>query len=166
MSAEHSGVSAQKRSKSFGPMWALQSARLPSRRSRWSRRAASTRFFISEDGSASAFPESSSYSSAGTSTQMSIRSRSGPETRARYFLSSVGVQLHLCVGCPYQPQRQGFIAQTSMKRLGYATEPAARTTVTIPSSSGWRSVSRTSRWNSGSSSRKRTPLCARLISPG
>ncbi len=34
------------------------------------------------------------------------------------------------------------------------------------SSNGWRSTSRTERLNSGSSSRKRTPLCARLISPG
>ena len=42
----------------------------------------------------------------------------------------------------------------------------ARTTVTRPSSSGWRSASRVSRRNSGSSSRKRTPLCARLASPG
>ena len=58
------------------------------------------------------------------------------------------------------------MAQISMKRLGYVTVPAARETVTTPSSSGWRRVSRTSRWNSGSSSRKRMPLCARLISPG
>ena len=111
-------------------------------------------------------PESSAYSSAGTSTQMSIRSRSGPETRARYCLTSRSVQVQRCVGWPYQPQRQGFMAQTSMKRLGYTAVPAARETVTTPSSSGWRSASRTSRWNSGSSSRKSTPLCARLISPG
>ncbi len=35
-----------------------------------------------------------------------------------------------------------------------------------PSSSGWRSISRTLRGNSGSSSRNSTPLCARLTSPG
>ena len=35
-----------------------------------------------------------------------------------------------------------------------------------PSSSGWRITSRVERLNSGSSSRKRTPLCARLTSPG
>jgi hypothetical protein len=42
----------------------------------------------------------------------------------------------------------------------------ARAMVTIPSSMGWRSTSSTRRWNSGSSSRKRTPLWARLASPG
>ncbi len=42
----------------------------------------------------------------------------------------------------------------------------AREMVTWPSSSGWRSTSRLRRLNSGSSSRNRTPLCARLISPG
>ena len=111
-------------------------------------------------------PERAEYSSAGTSTTMSMRSRKGPETRARYCLTSRSVQVQRCVGWPYQPQRQGFMAQTSMKRLGYTAVPAARDTVTIPSSSGWRRASRTSRRNSGSSSRNSTPLCARLISPG
>ena len=41
-----------------------------------------------------------------------------------------------------------------------------RAMVTVPSSSGWRSTSRTLRGNSGSSSRNSTPLCARLTSPG
>ena len=35
-----------------------------------------------------------------------------------------------------------------------------------PSSSGWRSASSAGRWNSASSSRSRTPRCARLASPG
>ena len=147
-------------------MCALQSAALSFRRLRCTARAASTRFLISREGSASAFPESSAYSSAGTSTAMSMRSSSGPETRARYFFSSAGEQVHFRVGCPYQPQRQGFMAQTSMNRLGYVAVPATRATVTTPSSSGCLSASRTSRWNSGSSSKNSTPLCARLISPG
>ena len=36
----------------------------------------------------------------------------------------------------------------------------------VPSSSGWRSASSAGRWNSGSSSSRRTPRCARLASPG
>ena len=55
---------------------------------------------------------------------------------------------------------QGFIAATSMNSEGKVTLPAARETVTLPSSSGWRITSRVERLNSGSSSRKRTP-CAR-----
>jgi len=43
---------------------------------------------------------------------------------------------------------------------------AARLRVTIPSSNGWRNTSSTFRRNSGSSSRNRTPPCARLTSPG
>ena len=42
----------------------------------------------------------------------------------------------------------------------------AREMVICLSSKGWRRVSSAERENSGSSSRKRTPLCARLISPG
>jgi site-specific DNA recombinase len=38
--------------------------------------------------------------------------------------------------------------------------------VTRPSSSGWRKVSRTLRLNSGSSSKNKTPWCAKEISPG
>ena len=58
------------------------------------------------------------------------------------------------------------MAQTSMKRLGKVSAPAAREMVTSPVSRGCRRTSRVWRLNSGSSSRKRTPLCARLISPG
>ena len=43
---------------------------------------------------------------------------------------------------------------------------AAREIWTFPSSRGWRRHSSTSLWNSGSSSRKSTPLWAREISPG
>ena len=59
MSAEHAGLSAQKADISRGPMCALQSAPVSLSRSRCLARAASTRFLISEEGSASALPESS-----------------------------------------------------------------------------------------------------------
>ncbi len=51
-------------------------------------------------------------------------------------------------------------------RAGKVTCALARATLTSPVSSGWRSESRTARWNSGSSSRKRMPRWARLTSPG
>src|SRR5216683_3048879 len=46
------------------------------------------------------------------------------------------------------------------------TETAAREMVTAPSSSGCRITSSTFRWNSGSSSKKSTPLCPSETSPG
>src|SRR6185369_509037 len=55
------------------------------------------------------------------------------------------------------PQRHGFIAATSWTRAGNVTWVLARATLTLPVSSGWRSESSTGRWNSGSSSRNRTP---------
>src|SRR4030095_16606172 len=67
---------------------------------------------------------------------------------------------------PKYPHGQGFIAATSMNSEGKVTLPAARETVTFPSSIGCRITSSADRLNSGSSSRKRTPLCARLTSPG
>ena len=83
-----------------------------------------------------------------------------------YFSTAASVQVHRPEGWPRQPQRQGFMAHTSMKRLGRRMDPAARVMVTSPSSRGWRSTSRASFWNSGSSSRNSTPLWAREISPG
>ena len=53
-----------------------------------------------------------------------------------------------------------------MKRAGHTTVPLARLTEIKPSSIGSRKASSTQRLNSGSSSRKSTPLCARLASPG
>ena len=75
-------------------------------------------------------------------------------------------QVHRPLGSPYQPQGQGFMAQTSMNSHGKVCEPCTREMVTCPSSSGWRMDSMASRRNSGSSSRNSTPLCAREISPG
>ena len=67
---------------------------------------------------------------------------------------------------PRNPHGHGFIAPTSMKRAGKTAVRAARAMRTHPSSSGCRSTSSTCRLNSGISSRKSTPWCARLISPG
>ncbi len=55
------------------------------------------------------------------------------------------------------PSGVGFMAATSMNCAGKVTVPAALLMVTLPSSRGWRSVSRTVRLNSGNSSRKSTP---------
>src|SRR6185437_15222196 len=55
---------------------------------------------------------------------------------------------------------------TNIKDEGYSTENLARDIVMRRSSKGWRNTSRTERLNSGNSSRKSTPLCAKDISPG
>ncbi len=64
------------------------------------------------------------------------------------------------------PHGHGFIAAASINRAGKLKLIAARAIVTCPSSSGWRSTSNTFRGNSGSSSRKSSPLCASETSPG
>ena len=61
---------------------------------------------------------------------------------------------------------QGFIAATSCTRAGYVTCAWTRATLARPFSSGWRRASRVARWNSGNSSRKSTPRCAKDTSPG
>ncbi len=58
------------------------------------------------------------------------------------------------------------MAATSWKRDANCTEARARVTRTTPSSSGWRSPSRTAGWNSPSSSKKSTPPFAKDTSPG
>lgn len=58
------------------------------------------------------------------------------------------------------------MAAANMKRHGNVMVPEAREITTWPVSSGCRRVSRAARRNSGNSSRKRTPLCARDTSPG
>ena len=86
--------------------------------------------------------------------------------RRIYCSTWLSEQVQRPLGWPYQPQRQGFMAHTSMNRLGSVSVPAARVMVTKPSSSGWRSVSSADLSNSGSSSRNSTPLWASEISPG
>jgi len=69
-----------------------------------------------------------------------------------------------------QPLEDGKLtisrAAASLTYPARCTLVAAREMVSWPSSNGWRSTSSTSRLNSGSSSRKSTPWCARLTSPG
>jgi len=62
--------------------------------------------------------------------------------------------------------RQGFCAQTRVKRAGNDRVWTALEIVTTPSSIGCRRPSIVFFRNSESSSRNRTPLCARLICPG
>ena len=79
------------------------------------------------------------------------------------------MHLHLffefvCV--PRNPHGQLFIAARRVNSQGNWAEVFARLIVMKPSSSGCRSVSRTFLGNSVISSMKRTPLWARVISPG
>ena len=56
----------------------------------------------------------------------------GPEMRPRYRSTAACEQVHRPLGSPYQPQGQGFIAQTSMNSLGKVCEPCTREMVTCP----------------------------------
>ena len=67
---------------------------------------------------------------------------------------------------PAKPHGHGFIAATSWNRAGKLVARPAREMATRPASIGCRSASRTSRSNSGSSSRNSTPWSARVTSPG
>ena len=135
-------------------------------RAAWRDRARPTRRRISAVDSPGLEDVSASPETAPTVTMRSNRSRSGPERRSRYLSIWWGVQRHSFEGSPANPQGQGFMAPTSRKRAGKTATPAARAIRTTPSSTGWRSTSRARRPNSGISSRKRTPLWARLTSPG
>src|ERR1039458_521597 len=53
---------------------------------------------------------------------------------------------------------QGFMAATSIKLEGMRRVIAERAMLSEPSSRGWRSISRTSRGDSGNSSRKSMPF--------
>src|SRR5436190_8949642 len=88
-----------------------------------------------------------------------MRSRSGPLIFSRYLLRLVGSDA-------LWPDWVGFMAATSMNLAGNLMEEWTRATVTSPDSRGWRSISKTYRENSGSSSKKRTPWWARETSPG
>ena len=61
---------------------------------------------------------------------------------------------------------RGSSLRRAARRLGSVRGPRPWTTITSPSSSGWRSASSATRENSPSSSRKSTPRCARVSSPG
>ncbi len=156
----------QNRPAMAGVIWALQEIPVPAKRLFCWARAASTRSLTAAEDSGVSRRRMASNSTEGTSTWRSIRSSRGPEMRLTYFSTMASVQAHRPEGWPRQPQRQGFIAATSIKRLGRRRAPAARVMVTSPSSMGWRRTSRASLENSGSSSKNSTPLWAREISPG
>ena len=105
----------QQRSRLSVSIWALH--RPPSRRV-WTARAWSTRSLTAAEGSEGSRRESSSNSRADTSTNRSMRSSRGPDRRERYFCTSASEHRHRPEGWPYQPHRQGFMAHTSINRLG------------------------------------------------
>ena len=90
----------------------------------------------------------------------------GPTPAAGTGPGRAAPQPHARSELPANPHGHGFIAATSWNRAGKIVARPTRETATRPSSIGWRSASRTSRPNSGSSSRNRTPWSARVISPG
>ena len=121
-------------------------------------RAATTRAATDADDSGSGPPSKAAGLGWGIATHRSIRSRSGPDTRC-WYRSTVGpVHEQRPSGSdPANPHGHGFIAATSWNRHGNVVVRPARAMTTRPSSSGCRSASRTSRSNSGSSSRKEHP---------
>ena len=135
------------------------------RRQRGALRAAAIRSATAADASDRS-AASSVARGRGTVTTRSKRSSSARESLSRYEASRCVEQEHSCAGSPRAPQGHRFIVAISWKRAGYTARPSARATLTTPSSIGWRSASSACRWNSGSSSRRSTPRCARLTSPG
>lgn len=127
--------------------------------------AFSTLALIVADDSPACVSVSSCTFTAGTSRWISILSSRGPESLLRYRWICAGVQRQ-SFSEPRKLHGQGFIAETSMKSAGNRSDCEALAMVTWPSSRGCRKTSRTLRLNSGSSSRKSTPLWARETSPG
>ena len=93
-----------------------------------------------------------------------MRSSSGPLRRRRWRARSAGRAA--AARRPPMPHGHGFVAATSMKRVGKHQTLLAADDHTWPSSSGWRSASRLGRGNSESSSRNSTPWWASVASPG
>ena len=118
------------------------------------------------DDSGATGPMSVAGGTRSTATHRSIRSRSGPETRRRYRSGTPGGQVHARSAVPSWPHGHGFIAATNVNRAGNTSARPTLTTATLPSSSGWRSASSTSRPNSGSSSHTSVPWSASVTSPG
>jgi len=98
---------------------------------------------------------------------MSMRSMSGPEDFRDVALDHWSVQWHSRVRSLRKPHGQGFMAAAQHESVRGMLAPSRRgAIVTDPSSSGWRSTSRTLRGNSGSSSRNSKPLWESETSPG
>ena len=102
----------------------------------------------------------------GTLMNMSILSRIGQESFARYRSMLFGLQMQGFSRSPRNPHGHGFMAPMSEKRAGYSLDCCMRLMWIDPSSRGWRRVSRRVFGNSRNSSRKRTHLWAREISHG
>ena len=81
----------------------------------------------------------------GIATARSKRSSSARESFSRYAASRCGVHAHSTAGSPRAPQGHMFIVPTSWKLAGKSACPPTRAMATTPSSSGWRSASRTER---------------------
>ena len=128
-------------------------------------RSGDTRSRTGADGSDGG-AASSSARGRGIATTRSKRSSSARDTLSRYAAIRAGGHAHSRRGSPRPPHGHRFIVATSRKRAGKSARPPTRATETTPSSSGCRRASSTGRGNSGSSSRRSTPRCARLTSPG
>ena len=76
------------------------------------------------------------------------------------------MQTHSFVGRLKNHKGRGFIVAVKINLAGKVKLPFTRETVTVPSSKGWRKLSKTSRLNSGNSSKIKTPRCDKVISPG
>jgi len=83
----------------FGPMWALKYTFVPLNLKPWTLLAWFTLALIFSDGSASAFDDKSLYWTTGTSTWISILSRSGPDIFDMYFSLCCAEHEHVFVGC-------------------------------------------------------------------
>ena len=105
-------------------------------------------------------------SGADKATRISILSKSGAEKRRQYCSIARGAHKQILSEQPKLPQGQGFAASKSWKRAGYSVVLPARLKLTFPSSSGTRSACKTEMRNSEASSKNKTPLCAKEISPG
>src|SRR3990167_4806130 len=76
------------------------------------------------------------------------------------------MHVHSLFSSPKNPHGQGFVAAIKVNLAGKRTEPAAREIVICPSSIGCLNASKTCLGNSANSSKNKTPLWAREISPG
>lgn len=126
-----SGSRLSSDSSAFGCIWLLVSMGILafSKRLFCLLRAAATRFLIDSlcviSGVALWWSSSSSCGTWGTSIQISIRSRMGPEIFFLYFCNWSGEQVQ-GLEEPKFPQGHGFIAATNTKRAGKLVEPLMR----------------------------------------
>ena len=130
-----------------------------------SSRAAATRSATRAVGSAGSRHIRSSMPGFDMNTARSNLSSRGPDSRRVYLARRVSEHLQ-CPSLIHSPHGHGFMAATSWKRDGSVTVPRARHRRMTPSSRGCLNRSSTEAGNSPISSKKSTPQCARLISPG